>query len=74
MVTGILSTASHVIVCVRSKIEYAQEEVVESGRRKQVVKKLGMAPQQDGTSGRGTAQVLDATPAPQADPREGTTR
>jgi hypothetical protein len=30
-------------------MEYAQEEVVEGGRKKQTVKKLGMAPQQDGT-------------------------
>lgn len=49
VVDGILSTPAHVIVCVRSKMEYAQEEVVESGRKKQTVKKLGMAPQQDGT-------------------------
>lgn len=46
---GILSSAAHVIICVRSKMEYTQEEVVENGRKKQVVRKLGMAPQQDGT-------------------------
>jgi hypothetical protein len=48
-VTGILSAAAHVIICVRSKIEYAAEEVEQNGRKKQVVKKLGMAPQQDST-------------------------
>lgn len=48
-VTGILSAGAHVIICVRSKIEYAQEEVDEGGRKKQKVKKLGMAPQQDAT-------------------------
>lgn len=48
-VAGILSCAAHVIICVRSKIEYAAEEVEQNGRKKQVVKKLGMAPQQDGT-------------------------
>lgn len=48
-VAGILTAAAHVIICVRSKMEYAQEEVVESGRTKQKVVKLGMAPQQDGT-------------------------
>jgi hypothetical protein len=49
VVNGILSAGCHIIVCVRSKMEYAQEEVVEGGRKKQTVKKLGMAPQQDGT-------------------------
>ena len=48
-VQGILSSAAHIIICVRSKIEYAQEEVIENGRKKQTVKKLGMSPQQDGT-------------------------
>lgn len=49
VVDGILSTPAHVIICVRSKMEYAQEEVSEGGRKKQTVKKLGMAPQQDAT-------------------------
>lgn len=49
VVNGILSCAAHVIICTRAKIEYAQEEVQENGRRKQVVRKLGLAPQQDGT-------------------------
>jgi hypothetical protein len=48
-VKGILTAAAHVIICLRSKMEYAQEEVNEGGRKKQVVRKLGMAPQQDGT-------------------------
>ena len=48
-VTGILSAGCHIIICVRSKMEYAAEEVEQNGRKKQVVKKLGMAPQQDGT-------------------------
>lgn len=48
-VQGILSAPAHIIVCVRSKIEYAQEETVEQGRKKQKVVKLGMAPQQDST-------------------------
>jgi hypothetical protein len=43
---GILSAAAHIIVCVRSKMEYVQELDSRSG--KQVVKKLGMAPKQDG--------------------------
>jgi hypothetical protein len=43
------AVAAHVIICVRSKMEYAQEEVMEQGRKKQTVKKLGMSPQQDGT-------------------------
>lgn len=45
---GILSAGCHVIVCVRSKMEYVQEEVMEGGRKKQKVSKLGMAPKQDG--------------------------
>lgn len=48
-VTGILSAPAHVIICVRSKIEYAQEAVEQNGRIKQTVKKLGLAPQQDAT-------------------------
>lgn len=48
-VTGILSAAAHVIICVRSKIEYTQEAVEQNGRLKQTVKKLGLAPQQDAT-------------------------
>lgn len=48
-VDGILSSAAHVIIAVRAKIEYVQEEVIDGGRRKQTVKKLGMAPQQDAT-------------------------
>lgn len=46
-IDGILSTAAHVIICVRSKIEHVQE--LDSRTGKQVVRKLGMAPQQDGT-------------------------
>lgn len=49
VVDGILGCSAHVIICVRSKIEYVQEEVVQDGRKKQTVKKLGMAPQQDAT-------------------------
>ena len=48
-VHGILAAPAHVIVCVRSKIEYTQEEVEKNGRRVQSVKKLGLAPQQDST-------------------------
>jgi hypothetical protein len=48
-VTGILSAAAHVIICVRSKIDYAAEETVKDGVRKQKVVKLGLAPQQDST-------------------------
>lgn len=44
-VEGILSSAAHVIVCVRSKIEHVQEQDPRTG--KQVVKKLGLAPKQD---------------------------
>lgn len=47
MVDAILGTTAHVIVCVRSKVEYTQ--VYNEKTRKQEVKKLGMAPQQDGT-------------------------
>ena len=45
-VEGILAAAAHVIVCVRSKIEHVQEQDPRTG--KQVVKKLGLAPKQDG--------------------------
>jgi hypothetical protein len=47
MVDAILGTTAHVIVCVRSKVEYTQ--VYNEKSRKQEVKKLGMAPQQDAT-------------------------
>lgn len=47
MVDAILGTTAHVIVCVRSKVEYTQ--VYNEKTRKQEVKKLGMAPQQDAT-------------------------
>ncbi len=47
MVDGILGATAHVIVCVRSKVEYTQ--VYNEKTRKQEVKKLGMAPQQDAT-------------------------
>lgn len=47
MVDAILGTTAHVIVCVRSKVEYAQ--VYNERTRKQEVKKLGMAAQQDAT-------------------------
>lgn len=46
-IAGILTAACHVIVCVRSHIEHVQE--LDSRTGKQVVKKLGMAPQQDKT-------------------------
>lgn len=46
-IDGILSSAAHVIVCVRAHIEHVQELDARTG--KQVVKKLGMAPQQDKT-------------------------
>jgi hypothetical protein len=49
VVDGILSSTAHVIIAVRAKIEYVQEEIIEGGRKKQTVKKLGMAPQQDQT-------------------------
>lgn len=45
-VQGILTAAAHIIVCVRSKMEHVQELDPKSG--KQVVKKLGLAPKQDG--------------------------
>lgn len=47
MVDALLGAQAHVIICVRSKIEYAQ---VEDERRpgRQKIMKLGMAPQQDG--------------------------
>lgn len=47
MVDAILGTNLHVIVCVRAKIEYAQE--YNERTRKQEVRKIGMAPQQDTT-------------------------
>jgi hypothetical protein len=47
MVDAILGTTAHVIVCVRSKVEYTQ--VYNEKTRKQEVRKLGMAPQQDAT-------------------------
>lgn len=47
MVDAILGTTAHVIVCVRSKVEYQQ--VYNEKTRKHEVKKLGMAPQQDAT-------------------------
>jgi AAA domain len=43
LITGVLSSRAHVILCVRSKVEYAQEQ---QGNRT-VVKKLGMAARQD---------------------------
>lgn len=48
-IDGILSSAAHVIICTRAKMEYAQETVTQNGREKVVVRKLGMAPQQDAT-------------------------
>ena len=47
MVDALLGTKAHVIVCVRSKIEYAQMEDERRAGRQKVVK-MGMAPQQDG--------------------------
>lgn len=47
MVDALLGAQAHVIVCVRSKIEYAQMED-EQRRGRQKVVKMGMAPQQDG--------------------------
>lgn len=47
LIDAILGADAHVIVCVRSKIEHVQE--VDSRTGKHVVKKLGMAPQQDDT-------------------------
>lgn len=46
-VAALLGCRAHVIVCVRSKMEHVQELDPKSG--KQVVRKLGMAPQQDST-------------------------
>lgn len=47
MVDALLGAQCHVIVCVRSKVEYAQMED-ENRRGKQKVVKMGMSPQQDG--------------------------
>ncbi|WIC89100.1 AAA-ATPase [Arthrobacter phage Ottawa] len=47
MVDALLGAQSHVIVCVRSKVEYAQMED-EQRRGRQKVVKMGMEPQQDG--------------------------
>ncbi|ATW59958.1 AAA-ATPase [Arthrobacter phage Waltz] len=47
MVDAILGTNLHVIVCVRAKVEYTQE--YNERTRKQEVRKIGMAPQQDTT-------------------------
>jgi hypothetical protein len=47
MVDALLGTKAHVIICVRSKIEYAQMEDDRRAGRQKVVK-MGMAPQQDG--------------------------
>lgn len=46
MVDTILECPAHVIVTMRSKMEYAMEELEENGRKKTVVNKLGMAPVQ----------------------------
>lgn len=47
MVDALLGTDAHVIVCVRAKVEYTQQ--YNEKTRRQEVKKLGMAPQQDAT-------------------------
>ena len=47
LVRSILDAACHVIVCVRSAIAHVQEKDDRTG--KQIVKKLGMEPQQDKT-------------------------
>lgn len=47
MVDAILGTNAHVIVCVRAKVEYTQQ--YNEKTRRQEVKRLGMAPQQDAT-------------------------
>lgn len=47
LIRAILEASAHVIICVRSHIEHVQEKDERTG--KQVVKKLGMAPQQDKT-------------------------
>lgn len=47
LIDAILGADAHIIVCVRSKIEHVQEVDPKSG--KHIVKKLGMAPQQDDT-------------------------
>lgn len=44
MIDAILDCPAHVIVTMRSKMEYAMEETEENGKRKTVVQKLGMAP------------------------------
>lgn len=46
MIDAILGTRSHVIVSVRAKVEYTQAQ---DERGRQVVTKVGMAPQQDDT-------------------------
>jgi hypothetical protein len=46
LIDAILAAESHVLLCVRSKIEYTQEQ---GDNGKQVVKKLGMAAMQDDT-------------------------
>lgn len=47
LIEAILGSDAHVLVCVRSKIEHVQE--VDASTGKHVVKKLGLAPQQDDT-------------------------
>lgn len=48
MVNGILGSKAHTIVCVRSKVSYAQEDDPNRPGRTKIVR-LGMAPQQDAT-------------------------
>lgn len=48
MVNGILGAKSHTIVCVRSKVSYAQEDDPNRPGRTKITR-LGMAPQQDAT-------------------------
>lgn len=49
MISAMLRSKSHVIVCAREKQAYAVTETVKDGRTKQTVEKLGLAPiQRDG--------------------------
>lgn len=44
MVSAMLRSKAHIISCVREKQAYAATEVVEGGRKKQVIEKLGLQP------------------------------
>jgi KaiC/GvpD/RAD55 family RecA-like ATPase len=46
LVDTILGTKAHVIVTMRSKMEYVQNDMVVDGRKKTVIEKIGLAPVQ----------------------------